>query len=568
MCPTISLSAKRFVSLLLAFAFSSGSFFSFTSPQSAQAQAWPRPARIIFDSARPEIRPNQNSTVRARILDQYGAEIPNARVSWSITDDPQRVISLQPTYGVTPAVVLIGRESGAREAFVTVRASVGSVSSSLVVHYTNLSKTAVAVFNHSTAQVANEPYDIRFYDKDGKTIDEVDLTVGAKQTIFAEVHDQSGNRLFGTNVQWKVVRPEHRKFVLLGPALNTANTSSVDIAWGAGDAATPPPSQVLIVAICGPAVAQLNVNYKGVASPDVDIAFDKPDLDVDPGESVTLKVTVTRHSDGGKIPKPGISAELTSPDAKKVITVNTDDDTITLTGLNSQSDTAALVASALAVHARGKTETIKVTYHRDPVQVFWQVLPPNIVGDNYGRTIKKDYYCIEIVVQNYSGSDLALSAVAFDLRGNKPRPTTSYAIVHGSLERRKLTHPRQMTLLIISGLGVLMTGFNPFFHDLGHRANYSTFIDILSNPLEKGLSAGWQDSYPGELARLEQDTPKDNQLVKKDDSIKTRVFFPKRALFANDIADRDDPQKVQYYLGNLIVFGYKFQRGPLRRITP
>src|SRR5690242_20719230 len=99
MCPTISLSAKRFVSLSLVFIFSSGSFLSFTSPQSAQAQPGRRPARIVFDNARPEIRPNQNSTVRARVLDQYGAEISNARVSWSVTDDPQRVISLQPTYG-------------------------------------------------------------------------------------------------------------------------------------------------------------------------------------------------------------------------------------------------------------------------------------------------------------------------------------------------------------------------------------------------------------------------------------------------------------------------------------
>ena len=567
MCPTTNLNVRKFVSLSLAIMFGSGSLLSFVRPQTVQAQAWRRPARIGFDNGRLEIRPNQSLTIRAKVWDQYGAEIPNARVGWSVTDDPQLVIAVQPSYGSSPAVVLIGRDSVTRDAFVTLRASIGQLSASLIVHYTN-SRAALAVFNHSTSQVAAEPYNIQFMDKDGKNIDEVDLNVGTKQTIFAEVRDQMGNRLYGTSVQWKVIRPEHRKFVLLGPAMNSHDASSVEIAWGAGDPATPPPSQVIVVAICGPAVAQLNVNYKGVAPPDVDIAFDKANLDVDPGESVTLKVTVSRHSDGGKIKKPDISAELTSAEAKKVITVNTDEDTITLTGLNPQSDTAALIASALAVHARGKTETIKVTYHRDPVQVFWQVLPPNIVGDNYGRTIKKDYYCIEIVVQNYSGSDLALSAVAFDLRGKKPRPTTSYAIVHGSLERRKLTHPRQMTLLIIGGLGTLMTGFNPFFKNTGHRATYSTFIDILSNPLEKGLGAAWQDSYPDELRRLEEDTPKDNQLVKKDDSLKTRVFFPKRALFDNDVSDRDDPEKVQYYLGNLVVFGYKFQRGPLRRITP
>ena len=48
-------------------------------------------------------------------------------------------------------------------------------------------------------------------------------------------------------------------------------------------------------------------------------------------------------------------------------------------------------------------------------------------------------------------------------------------------------HPRTMTLAIVDGLGSLLTGFNPFFHNANHAKNYSQFIDILSNPLAKGL---------------------------------------------------------------------------------
>ena len=144
------------------------------------------------------------------------------------------------------------------------------------------------------------------------------------------------------------------------------------------------------------------------------------------------------------------------------------------------------------------------------------------------------------------------------------RPNTSYAIVHGSLARRKLTHPRTMTLAIIDGLGSLMTGFNPFFHNTNHAKNFSQFIDILSNPLAKGLDKAWKDAYPDELSRLEQDVLHDDKIIPSAATFKTRIFVPKRSLFTNkQETEREDFDKVRSKLGTLWVMGYKFQKGPI-----
>ena len=264
------------------------------------------------------------------------------------------------------------------------------------------------------------------------------------------------------------------------------------------------------------------------------------------------------------------SAELPADvNARKFLLVTTDKQTVTVIALegDEQNPTPPTLRTALVITAKGKSKktVVPLTYLRDLANIDWTILPSNIVGDNYGRTIRKDYYCVEVTIQNNSDSDLAVAALRFVRQGDEiGRPNTSYTTAHGSLARRKLTHPRTMTLAIIDAAGSLLTGFNPFFHNLNHAKNYSQFIDILSNPLAKGLEKAWKDPYPDELARFEQDVLHDDKMIKANDTLKTKIFVPRRGLcFEKPDGKCDTLKEVRDALGKLELRAYKFQRGPV-----
>ena len=204
------------------------------------------------------------------------------------------------------------------------------------------------------------------------------------------------------------------------------------------------------------------------------------------------------------------------------------------------------------------------------MKTIWELIPDEILGDNFGRSIKQNYFGIEVTIQNHSGSDIALAGLMFERSVNKElvlSPVSSYPTVKGSLSRRKLTHPRALTLGIVDAVGSLMTGFVPFFHNDTHKANYSSFIDIISNPLAKGLASAWKDAYPDEVARFDQDVLKDDKNIANGTTFKTKIFFPKRLLFEDKDPKRNDPAEVRKALGQLIVMGFKFQRGSLGNLS-
>ena len=117
-----------------------------------------------------------------------------------------------------------------------------------------------------------------------------------------------------------------------------------------------------------------------------------------------------------------------------------------------------------------------------------------------------------------------------------------------------------------SGAGSLMTGFNPFFHNVNHAKNYWQFIGILSNPLAKGLEKAWKDPYPDELSRFEQDVLHDDKIIAKDGTLKTKIFIAKRDVFPDKHSNRDDLRAARKTLGTLTLIGYKFQKGPAMNV--
>jgi hypothetical protein len=235
------------------------------------------------------------------------------------------------------------------------------------------------------------------------------------------------------------------------------------------------------------------------------------------------------------------------------------------------------------------------------VDIMWDVLPKEIVKHNFGNGIADNYYAIEVMIGNNSAYSLQIAGLGFQvpedaclealvernvtyrsftkgvtkLRTNAcPRerarpnnsallPTAGYRIARGSIEARHLLHPRTVALSVITALGPVLTGFVPFFHVLNRRANFSEGINILSNPLEKGIELVWPDPRPLQRERFEDQVLRDGMVIRNNTQVRTLAFFPKELVrlpenFENK-ADykrwRDNPREIRDRLGDLVIIG-------------
>lgn len=507
------------------------------------------PVRIVFDNSEINIGPGETINVRAKVLDRFDNPIPEAGISWAIPRSHNGFILLKRLDPTGSSVGISRLNTNTTTATIQIRAESARAASSLNV-------------NLQSQQAAEVVF------PDGNTID---LPAGGKKLVRAYALDASGNRVRNAEVSWRLANPNFEAFVYLGRATNSSDLNSVEILWRPGTPEFPAPEEVQVIATAGEALGLLTVKYKASTAENYTITFDskdKKDLRIAPGDSDAVKITV--RGDKERIVDVKPTAEVADENARKFIRVVVAPDKKTITVFGLYGDDAKLtpdyISTALLVRAAGTAVTIPIFYQRDSAIVVWDILPPRIVGDNYGRTIMNDYYCIEVAIQNNSGSDLALAGLRF--KGAVIRPNTSYTTVHGSLAKRKLTHPRALTLAIVDSMGTLLTGFNPFFHNINHAKNYSQFIDILSNPFAKGLEKAWKDPYPEELARFEQDILRDDKIIPNASIFKTKIFVPKRALFTNQQKDkREDLNEVRKALGELWVLGYKFQKGQVQNIA-
>lgn len=257
------------------------------------------------------------------------------------------------------------------------------------------------------------------------------------------------------------------------------------------------------------------------------------------------------------------------------------------------------------------------------VDIMWSVLPDKIVGQNFGKAVSKNYYAIEIVLGNNSAYNLQIVSVAFRLpednilegiiarnrnnkgggnnlkisndqsqnHGNKnlslsavgarketqrtlgePEkrtilPTASYRITRGSLEAKEFSNLRTVILGTVTALGPLLTGFLPYFHNTNRRANFSEGINILSNPLEKGLELVWRDPKPMQRERFDDQVLRDGLLVRNNTQVRTLAFFPKQLLrlpkdFESDseyAAWKSNAREIRERLGEIQIIGDMIQ---------
>ena len=238
--------------------------------------------------------------------------------------------------------------------------------------------------------------------------------------------------------------------------------------------------------------------------------------------------------------------------------------------------------------------------NKGQVDVMWSVLPDQVVHDNFGAKVATEYFCIDAVIGNDSGYDIQLASIGFtipSLSAISPKgpqykiPNTGYRVVRGTLQRRELLSPRSIILNSIKVAGPLLTGFTPFFHNMVHATNFSEFINIISNPLEKGFESAVPDTVPFQVDRLADQTFRDDNSTRTviPNNIQTRVmtFVPKALLFpgpkggrirrlfkpseapelrgtsAAGIAvnelDRHNPQDVMLMLGDMVLIGEQIE---------
>jgi hypothetical protein len=264
------------------------------------------------------------------------------------------------------------------------------------------------------------------------------------------------------------------------------------------------------------------------------------------------------------------------------------------------------------------------------VDVMWSVMPKKIVSDNFGSSLAKKFYAIEIIIGNNSAYNLQLVSVGFELPSDReiegllqrnatnrtanqgtgrnqqaitkkvlepvaepPKvlrteneipgsekktllPTSSYKITRGSLEAKQLFDRRTLILSTITALGPIFTGFTPYFHNVNHRGNFSEGINIFSNPLEKGLELVWPDPRSRQRDRFDDQVLRDGLIIKNNAQVRTLAFFPKELLRlpsnvesdAEYNAWRNNAREARERLGEIVIIGDLIQYVNRISLTP
>jgi hypothetical protein len=212
------------------------------------------------------------------------------------------------------------------------------------------------------------------------------------------------------------------------------------------------------------------------------------------------------------------------------------------------------------------------------------VLPYKLTKDIFGRRAADSFYAIDITIGNNSGFDLRIVSLGFDstlgmpttdangiplqplkgadgksildeygnqlipavdsngnpiLRDGKPTyralkryqmATVNHRLVRGTVEKDQLYGSRALTMNLIGGVGTLVSGFLPFYHNPNPRANFSTFSSILNGQFKEGFGLSAPDLTVSQLNRLENMVMHDGLTIPNNDSVQTIVFFPKHVI--------------------------------------
>jgi hypothetical protein len=240
------------------------------------------------------------------------------------------------------------------------------------------------------------------------------------------------------------------------------------------------------------------------------------------------------------------------------------------------------------------------------VDAMMQPLSHKATKDIFGTRVADGYYAIVVGLGNNTGFDLQVNKIGFitsmpilvpdrdekgfpvlakneDLKinGNLKAhyefmeiSAVDRPLVRSSIERDQSIGKRALALNLIGGVGTLTTGFLPFFHALGPRANFSSVSSILNGQLKDGFTQSVPDFTLRHLNRLDNELIMDQDFLLPNNSERnTVVFIPRNTLqlskeFTVDKKDhRDDLKMVTERLGRIVVVGRKIDRFANRQIV-
>ncbi len=226
------------------------------------------------------------------------------------------------------------------------------------------------------------------------------------------------------------------------------------------------------------------------------------------------------------------------------------------------------------------------------VDAMFQPLPFKATKDIFGSRVANTYYAIVIGLGNNTGFDLQINKIAFttsipievseiDSTGNIIKRKEFLAVsavdrplVRSSIERDQSIGKRAMALNLLGGFGTVTTGFLPFFHALGPRANFSSFTSVINGQLKDGFTQSAPDLTIRHLNRLDNDLVMDQDFLLANNSERNTVVFIPRTVLGldkNSMADkldhRDDLKMIAERLGKLNIVGRKIDFFANRQIV-
>lgn len=238
---------------------------------------------------------------------------------------------------------------------------------------------------------------------------------------------------------------------------------------------------------------------------------------------------------------------------------------------------------------------------QEAVDYKLQPLSYKITKDVFGRRVADAYYAVDVDLGNNTGFDLQITklgflttipsrSLKFDDKGNpmlekdgktlvsEVAPLQIAAIdrtlVRSSIEKEQAFGKRALAMGLINGGGTFLSGFLPFFHAIGPRANFASFTSLFNGQLKEGFGLAVPDLTVRQLNRLENDIVMHEEMILPNNSARSTVVFVPRSVLgldkkhsADNMDHRDDLQMVRERLGSLILVGRQIERFANRQIV-
>ena len=165
------------------------------------------------------------------------------------------------------------------------------------------------------------------------------------------------------------------------------------------------------------------------------------------------------------------------------------------------------------------------------IEVSWDVLPPMIVRDNYGRHLSSKYFAFSVSIMN--GSKDTLIVKSFDLTGKDIRLlSTDFNTVRASIVKGQMTGRRNTNIRALKGTGATAAALNGFFKAAQSAATDGRFVSAFTGPVMTAIEAVVPDTTVAYLEAWDKSKVfKDGFVVDPGQSAIGTIFIPIQSLY-------------------------------------